>query len=396
MPERIQYDSLKHSELDGLRGIAVLLVLFWHLIYGPAITSNQLPDYFSIIKAIPLLSLGWTGVDLFFILSGYLIGSSLLRYKGRKNGAINFAVRRVFRIMPLYLCLLGMYFVLHKLDVLHEKNGITAWLLGSVQVPAGYFLVLANNIYLSSINSFGPAWLGVTWSLAVEFQFYIIIAFVVLLAPSRILPAIFIIIFTLAIAYRISIVFNGNALGAYVLTIGRLDALFMGALLALIPAHKTGFQLGGKLTKVVSVTVVACFIVTCVIHYHDPRVFAPSMQILGYTVIGLFYMGMFALTHFTGGKGLIYRLATLKSLRWLGEVSYPVYLFHMPVYGLTYYVLGYSSPAATGLSYLPVSALIIAVTLTLSASVHRCIEKPSIKFSKLIIDRMQNRLRIVE
>ena len=89
-PERVR-------ELDGLRGIAILMVVFYHFL--PAKGPLTVLD--------PLLRLGWVGVDLFFVLSGYLITGILVDTRGEEGWYRHFIVRRVLRIFPLYYAALA-------------------------------------------------------------------------------------------------------------------------------------------------------------------------------------------------------------------------------------------------------------------------------------------------
>ena len=84
-------------ELDGLRGVAILLVVICHYAPGvPGITPGSIPAYL----LAPILRLGWSGVDLFFVLSGFLIGSMLLRLPEQRAPLRSFYVRRAARTLP--------------------------------------------------------------------------------------------------------------------------------------------------------------------------------------------------------------------------------------------------------------------------------------------------------
>src|SRR5262252_6295497 len=140
-------------ELDGFRAAAVLAVLFHHLFYGwltPAL--SKIPGVF-----LAFLSRGWLGVDLFFVLSGFLITGILLDSKETEHYFRNFYTRRILRIVPLYLaCILLMYFC-------YPDKG----------AYFGLSLVyLANFAHLFRVpKPHGP---GVFWSLAIEEHFYLI------------------------------------------------------------------------------------------------------------------------------------------------------------------------------------------------------------------------------
>jgi len=138
--------------LDALRGMAVLAVLLYHGLYW------SLPSARSVIleKFSHLFTFGWLGVNLFFVLSGFLITGILLDTRGRPHYAKNFYVRRVLRIVPLYILTLAWFAALNR----------TTW---------GYVAVCLLN--LANVSRYLPlsgAGYGVFWSLAVEEQFYLV------------------------------------------------------------------------------------------------------------------------------------------------------------------------------------------------------------------------------
>jgi peptidoglycan/LPS O-acetylase OafA/YrhL len=139
-------------ELDVLRGLAILAVLFYHGLYwSNATSSNHLATLF--IKATVV---GWLGVNLFFVLSGFLITGTLIDTKGRPSFYRKFYLRRALRILPAYLAL--VLFLL-----------LIGWLSFASATVA--LLFLTNNYRL---NTFFHVGYGPLWSLSVEEQFYLI------------------------------------------------------------------------------------------------------------------------------------------------------------------------------------------------------------------------------
>src|ERR1700722_14014391 len=104
--------------LDGLRGVAILLVFMNHLLLA-LVPANRID---SRIRALGLT--GWTGVDLFFVLSGFLITGILLDTKGRTHWWRNFFVRRALRIMPLYYGALALLFFGLPLTALAHRPAV--------------------------------------------------------------------------------------------------------------------------------------------------------------------------------------------------------------------------------------------------------------------------------
>ena len=147
----------RHPGLDLLRAVAIVVVVLYHTgIFGFALPSE-------------IHRFGWVGVDLFFVLSGYLIGGQLIAQL-RRRGRIRFGrfyARRGLRILPAYLVVLAIYF---SLPVLREFPSIS---------PLWKFLFSVQNIGLRGGTAFSHA-----WSLAIEDQFYLLLP-ITLLALSR-------------------------------------------------------------------------------------------------------------------------------------------------------------------------------------------------------------------
>ncbi len=151
MLKLINYKSNRLHGLDHLRAIAILLVIIYHY-YGEGVPS----------WLVPVKRIGWTGVDLFFVLSGYLIGYQLLK-EYKKNAGINikrFYLKRFFRIIPAYLAVLIMSF---SIGDLHEGRGLP---------PLWKFLTFTQNYGMDyrTQSTFSHA-----WSLCVEEQFYLLL-----------------------------------------------------------------------------------------------------------------------------------------------------------------------------------------------------------------------------
>lgn len=100
--------SVRIPELDGVRGLAILLVIFYHYTNGEALTRANGLAYYVERSA----SFGWSGVNLFFVLSGFLIGGILMDARGSRSFFRTFYIRRFFRIIPIYYLWIWLYIVL--------------------------------------------------------------------------------------------------------------------------------------------------------------------------------------------------------------------------------------------------------------------------------------------
>jgi peptidoglycan/LPS O-acetylase OafA/YrhL len=150
-------------ELDGLRGIAILMVVVFHaLAFIPHAMTGWIPN---------LASYGFAGVDLFFVLSGFLITGILLSAKGHPGYFRNFYAKRALRIWPLYYLLLLVAFGLVPLLIIRTHVYMNELALLQSRSILVYVLLLQNIWYSGKI---GPITLAMTWSLAIEEQFYVV------------------------------------------------------------------------------------------------------------------------------------------------------------------------------------------------------------------------------
>jgi peptidoglycan/LPS O-acetylase OafA/YrhL len=210
--------------LDGLRGVAILLVLMNHFTAFP-------PDVPLSRTLYQVAYFGWAGVDLFFVLSGFLITGILFDTKGSAHYFRNFYMRRVLRIFPLYYGVLVVLFVLVPLvhqyaPVVQQVADRQGWL---------WLYGVNLNIALEGKWLFGGDWLelGHFWSLAVQEHFYLLWPALVLLLNRRSLMLLCGLSVPVALGIRVALLKAGmDPAGAYVLTPCRMDSLALGGLLA--------------------------------------------------------------------------------------------------------------------------------------------------------------------
>ena len=154
------------EELDGIRGIAILMVLIWHLIGTRLFWVKEEHILFPLKE---WLKVGRTGVDLFFVLSGFLIGGIILDNYRKSNFLKVFWIRRCCRILPVLYLTVFAYFV--SFNLLDHK---TYPALFSPTLPIWSYLTFTQNIFMAIEKHLGAKFLSVTWSLAIEEQFYIV------------------------------------------------------------------------------------------------------------------------------------------------------------------------------------------------------------------------------
>lgn len=220
------------TALDGFRGMAVLIVMFTHFVEIGHVLDKQTPWH-------NLLLSGFVGVDMFFVLSGFLITGILL--DAPKTGGRffkTFYARRTLRIFPLYYGILLIAFLFFRKD-----GGDSPW----------WYLLFASNIGDASQGK----WLAATdtvvlthlWSLAIEEQFYLIWPLLVYLLPVRKLVWTCIALLVIAPISASLFSLNDNSLGHYLFTLNRFNALAMGALLAIAFRYRDHWKICQKTSR---------------------------------------------------------------------------------------------------------------------------------------------------
>jgi len=219
MPE--QNGEVKHIlELDGIRGIAVLSVMFVHF-HAPYLDTRPL----GLLSAV--ISRGVVGVDIFFVLSGFLITSILISTRGASNYFQAFYARRALRIFPLAFAMIAVFYWI-AVPFAH-RHGLLPKLPESEQL--WYWLFLGN--WRQGLGFNDGAELGHFWSLAIEEQFYILFSLVARYVPGRRLAQVCVglIVSSSGLRILIAAVF-GFRTDLVRLTPLHLDPIALGALLA--------------------------------------------------------------------------------------------------------------------------------------------------------------------
>jgi peptidoglycan/LPS O-acetylase OafA/YrhL len=202
-------------QLDGIRGIAILLVML----------HNESKIYPS-LHLQNIFESGWMGVDLFFVLSGFLITGILLDSKDKEHYFRNFYARRCLRIWPLYYSLI--FFMFAILPAVHAASARPVFERSS---PWWSYPIFLQNFFVPNPSgAAGP--LGVTWSLAVEEQFYLLWPLAVYALSQKQLRRFAIAVICLSPALRLLLVFHH--IDVYSNTFSRLDGLMAGVLIASI------------------------------------------------------------------------------------------------------------------------------------------------------------------
>jgi peptidoglycan/LPS O-acetylase OafA/YrhL len=286
-------------QLDSLRALAVAGVVVYHL---------GLPSPWGVVRW------GGAGVELFFVLSGFLITGILLNARekieaGRetRGDAVRlFYIRRCLRIFPIYY--------------------LTLFIVAGIGIGAARSTLPWHLAYLSNVYFALHGWNGAIshlWSLSVEEQFYLLWPWLILFLPRRVLPQVILGAITVGPLFRLICVALGvNEIAIEVLPFGCLDLLAFGALLA----H---FRRGGeplpRWLPVAAAIALPLAVVLEVSRLYDVAV--PPEIVLGRVMRGLFF-GWVVARAADGFGGITGTILELKPLAAIGRVSYAIYLFH--------------------------------------------------------------------
>ncbi len=308
-------------ELDGVRGIAVLLVVLYHLeTYAGVGNSPTLYGY--------IASIGWSGVDLFFVLSGFLITGILLDTSSQENYFKNFYARRILRIFPLYYFMVaGIFFAGPPLlRHLSRADLIGEWIKPGIQIFAWTFtLNIPFAFHLNHISTL----IHPLWSLSVEEQFYLIWPVTVYVLTSRTLRLVCVALVGSALVVRIAFVVAGERAAAFALTPCRTDSLALGALLAQAVRTRGGLDMIGRWGW--KTFVVALAGVTLIAFFRGTGGTDPVVVTAGISLLGIFYASALGAVVSAPQKSIFRRGLRLPMLRFLGKHSYAVYMFHQAI-----------------------------------------------------------------
>ncbi|KGN38883.1 acyltransferase family protein [Knoellia subterranea] len=361
--------------LDGLRAVAATLVILTHAAFltGFGATGDLVGR---------LWSRGDFGVGIFFALSGFLLHRGLIAAPSGKVAVGAYALRRAARVLPAYWVTLAAV-------VVFANPPLRDWLLhvAGLQIYVG-------DAWISSFNQ--------SWSLATEISFYVALPFVVMaLSPLRRRhPAGPLVVMVVAIVglTLLSVLRSGEVFGVDVITHMWLHArgpqFLIGMLCAealLLPDHaisRTLHRWGGDTVGCLAVAGGAYLLSTTAIT--GPLTVAPATgsELLVRSALGTLvaFCLLLPLTH---GRPSTYSHAlSLPWMRWLGVISYGVFLWHLPVFMAIYDVTGVAN--FTG-GLLPLLAVGLPITLLLSAVSHYWVEVPASRLAGRVLARRRHR-----
>ena len=317
------------AALDGLRGVAVLIVILHHV---SALITHTGPLAALLLR--PIMINGWVGVDLFFVLSGFLITRIVIQTRNAENRATVFYARRALRIFPIYY--LSLFVVL-------SASHFSSWL--------SFLLPYAGRTDVVLLLLFGQSWIpffhggasaanivGHFWSLGVEENFYFIWPWLLWLSPARFHLRLCVLGVALSLAIRVVCVsLYGPNVWAYLATSGGVDCLLVGSALGLLSLT---FGRVPVLTLAITASVGLAILLSLAVYDHrqlgrlDSGLFADTVVITAYGLIFGALVGSAQYSRFW-----LTRWMDTGWLKRIGTYSYGMYVYHVPLLWLEYHFL---------------------------------------------------------
>ncbi|MCL4810458.1 MAG: acyltransferase [Thermoanaerobaculia bacterium] len=299
--------------LDGVRGIAILAVMLRHFVQEMDVSTAADRVVYGLGR------LGSNGVDLFFVLSGFLITGILLDAKGRADYYKRFYIRRTLRIFPLYYLALCIAFWMWPL-----LPPASSLLYATLENQGWYWLYASNWLFVKEGTYLGLAHF---WSLAIEEQFYLVWPAVVAFVSRERLPSVCAWCFALSLALRAGLALAGvDVMIVYVLTPARFDSLALGALIAAVAREEGGPRRLRKAAAWLGPLSAVALVGMVVAGGTGGR--THLLMTVGVSLVGVMSGAMVVWAVFLPDGAFGRRLFENRLLRWLGFYAYALYVFH--------------------------------------------------------------------
>jgi len=360
-----------------LRGLAIFLVILYHYIgYPPHGTSHSL-----LSRMATILGQGAVGVDLFFVLSGFLIGGILLNTRESPRYYKTFYLRRFHRIIPLYYAWILLFGLLWL--VARQWGGSAGADFRTVTPYWAYFLFIQNYIFGSTAVQ--AYWLIPTWSLCVEEQFYLLAPPLVRILSRGSLSKLLIGVVVGSLLFRIYMVTafglqhdNWGMLAAYFWTPSRADDLALGVLVAIAWSTPQVKQWIRRNVRYMYASFCMLGALLLVLLYWMVKPASVIGATLGRTTYGLFFVSLLVILLANPGAWLagVFRW---RPLRELGKISYCVYIIHGAVIWTVFRLLRSAEPRFDSWPTIAISVLAFVATIILAELSWRFFEHPLIR-----------------
>jgi len=364
-------EVLRHiSSLDGIRGVAIFLVLLFHLLFANTETGNRWMNIISQARGA-----GWIGVDLFFALSGFLITGILYDSLQDPHFFKNFYGRRVLRIFPLYYgVILVVFLCVHS--YLSTQGKPLLLLAAYLQnTPWGLHLPQSGTVIFYT---------GHLWSLAVEEQFYLVWPLVVFLVKDRKrLIWVAVAFFFAALLSRVLLLhFDSPLDSTYKLTICRADSLLGGAWLALVTRGEWRQRVLRFAPAAFYISVFCCLLIAWKTGNFNKDT-GRFINQYGYSILAVASTSLIAMAL----RPLSFTAQIMRAswLRFLGKYSYGIYVYHELIAGLAH---SWLVPAlhnhihSKSLFHLSFLVLVASATILVSVLSFKIYERPFLQLKR--------------
>lgn len=294
-------------ELDGLRGLAILMVMVHRFWPRPGVGV-----------AADLAGAGWIGVDLFFVISGFLIAGILLDTRGEAGYFRNFYARRVLRIFPLYyVFVIGVFIAFSGNAGFREGAGSPLW-----------YLFHLGNVPEGLLDKPVPYWLAPVWSLAIEEQFYLTFPLLVYFLDRRRLTIVLVAMIVLAPVIRLvtMLAMPEHERVQYMFTPCRIDTIAVGCLLAVV-VRTVDLDRWRRTAALVAFLVIPSVVVLAIASGLERT--SPFDRVFGYSLVATGCASLIALVVFARGARST-ALLRWSPLTYLGKLCFGLYLLHRP------------------------------------------------------------------
>lgn len=319
--------------LDGVRGLAIVLVIVHHGIqaWGPAQSVlEKLWGFFA--------GHAWVGVDLFFVLSGFLITGILLDTKGKSRYFGSFYPRRMLRTFPLYYATILVCLVLLPLLPIPGVEGMR-----QLSERQGWFWLHASNFYTLEHNITrmdGPAvgWMQTFWSLAVEEHFYLVWPLVIYWCSPKGVLKTCVGILAAGLLLRVLFLAQGRDFQyIYRHTFTRLDGLILGSFVAVWMRREGGPEGAAKAARRILVGTLAALGGIVLLRPFSGRAYAWCAGTVVFTAVSLLFACLLVLVLRSSKTSLLRQLFSGRFLQACGRHSFAMYILNIPLFHLLDY-----------------------------------------------------------
>ena len=311
-----------------------------------------------------VFAFGWIAVDMFFVLSGFLVGRLILEKGDRANFFTVFYVRRVCRTFPIYFfCVLVLVALFSSMPPTISE--------ADVAFPTWSYLTFTQNFFMIANDSIGAHWLAPTWTLAVEEQFYLFAPAVLLFTPRRFLLPVLVAVAAAAVVFRGSIFWFGYApMAAYVLFPAKADILVCGLIAAVVLLQsRLDWKRYDDALRVAPIVLLVLVFAIRAIEGKGGIVFETTGHLLVSLASAAFLLAV--VRGAPEGKRL-----TSNVLCFFGNTSYAVYLTHLPILWLAHGLVFGAKPALASPLHWLVTLGAMLVVVPVGWALTRLVEEP--------------------